>query len=123
MKDRQNQLLLAGGILSAALCVTAWNMDIILAVHVVALPFFCVQLLLCRVSAQRRRWLRAIPAVPIVLWLLLAGFYFLRDSGCDRLAALVFALMAIAPGAGCLLGWAAWGIPILRRRRRKERQG
>ena len=123
MKDKRNQILLAVGILSAALCVAAWNVDLIMAFHVTAIPFFCIQFLLCRVCAQRLRWLRALPVVPVAGLLLLAGFWFVRDSGWDRLAALVFALMAIAPGIGCALGWAVWGVPILHRRRREIKQG
>ena len=121
MNSKWNRLLLVGCILSVALCVLAWNTELILALHVITAPFFFLQLLLCRVTC--RWWLRFIPEMPIVLLMLVAGFYLLRDSGWDRLAALVFGLVAIGPSVGCLLGWAVWGIPILRRRRKEKRQG
>ena len=121
MKNKWNRLLLAGCILSAVLCAVVWSLNIGLILYLSVVPFFCLQLLLCRVT--RRCWLRAIPEVPVVVLLLMAGFYFFRDSGWDRLAALVFGLAAIAPTVGCLLGWGVWGVPILRRRRKEKRQG
>jgi len=121
MRDKFNCLLLAGCILSAVLCAVVWNIDLILVLYLTAVPFFCLQLLLCRVT--RRQWLRALPAAPIGLLLIMAGVYFIRDSGWDRLAALVFGLAAIAPAVGCMLGWGVWAIPILRRRRRERAQG
>ena len=121
MKNKWNCLLLAGCILSAVLCAAIWNLNEIYVLCLSAVPFFCLQLLLCRVT--RIWWLRAIPEVPVAVLLLMAGFYFFRDSGWDRLGALVFGLAAIAPAVGCLLGWGVWGVPILRRRREEKHQG
>ena len=121
MRDKYNRLLLAGSILSALVCVAVWNIDVVFAWYLSVAPFFCLQLLLCRTT--HRWWMRAIPEVPVAALLVMAGFYLLRDSGWDRLAALVLGLAAIGPAAGCLLGWAAWGMPILRRRKKEKRQG
>ena len=120
MKNKWNRLLLAACILSAVLCAAIWNLNEGYVLCLSAAPFFCLQLLLCRVT--RKRWLRAIPELPVAVLLIIAGFYFFRDSGWDRLAALIFGLLAIAPAVGCLLGWGVWGIPILCRRRRERRQ-
>lgn len=70
------------------------------------IPAFCIQLLLCRVT--KHGWLRALPVLPVLGLLCIAGFYFVRDSGWDRLAALIFAIAAIAPAVGTAAGWLVW---------------
>lgn len=111
MKDRFNLSLLLVFALSMPMCVWAWFFDITLLLYLPALPFFCAQLWLCRVT--KRVWLRLLPLLPIVLLLGLALSYYLWGSGWDMLGALIFSLMAISPAAGVLL---AWGSFLLRER-------
>ena len=121
MKNRTNLILLSVFLLSVLVCIGSQYVDVTLILFLPAIPMFCLQWLLCRVS--RRFWVRILPALPSVVLGLMALFYLLRDSGWDRLAALILGAAAIAPTVGCLLGWCAWGIPILRRRRKEKEQG
>lgn len=78
----------------------------VLALCLPALPAFCSQFLLCEVS--RKTWVRCLPFVPVLLLLSVALFYLVRDSGWDRLAALLIGLASIAPAVGNGLGWGVW---------------
>ena len=78
----------------------------VLALCLPALPAFCSQLLLCEVS--KKTWVRCLPFVPVLILLSAALFYLVRDSGWDRLAALIFGLAGIAPAVGSGLGWGVW---------------
>ena len=101
MKDRTNKALLFALLLGIALCVLVWWVDIATVLFALVVPFFCAQLLLLRLT---KKWpLRLLPVYPIVLALLAAGYYAVFGKGWDGLAALILALLAIAPTVGCAL--------------------
>lgn len=100
MKDRTNRNLLLALLLGVALCAVVWWVDITMVLFTLVVPFFCLQLLLLRVT--KKLPVRLIPLCPIVLLLLAAGYFWFFGSGWDALAALIFALLSIAPAVGCL---------------------
>ncbi len=101
MKDPTNKKLLLAFLLGVTLCVAVCCIDITMVLFALALPFFCLQLLLLRLT---KKWfLRLIPVCPIALLLLAAGYYAIFGKGWDALAALIFSLLAIAPAVGCIL--------------------
>ena len=66
-----------------------------------AVPAFCLQLLLC--------WAAAIPALVIVGAVLLFAYNFFTATGHDTLGWALLMILSIAPAAGCVLAWAAYG--------------
>ncbi len=107
MKNRLNITLLILWLVSTVVCVINWITFIDLpAFFLPLIPAFCIQLLLCRVT--RSGWLRALPALPVVALLGIAGWYAIFGSGWDMLAAIIFALAAIAPAVGAAIGWLVW---------------
>lgn len=107
MKNKWNILLLAVYLISAPVCAMLSITRLgVFALALPVVPSFCSQLLLCRVS--RRRWVQALPLLPVAALLAIAGFYLVRDSGWDRLAALIFGVAGIAPAVGVGLGWGIW---------------
>lgn len=100
MKDPANKKLLIAFLLGVALCTVVWCVDITMVLFALVVPFFCLQLLLLRVT--KKLYLRLIPVYPIALLLLAAGYYAAFGKGWDALAALIFSLLAIAPAVGCL---------------------
>lgn len=86
--------------LSTLVCILCAFMEISMLLFATAVPFFCLQLLLLRLT--KKLPLRLIPVCPIVLMLLAAGYYWLFGKGWDALAALVLALASVAPAVGCL---------------------
>ncbi len=106
MKHKLDLVLLAVFMLSLPVCVWAWFGDISLLLYITVVPFFCLQLLLCRVTGSLTA--RLVPVVPVFLALAAALYFEIFGSGWDRLAALIFALASIAPGVGILLGWLVW---------------
>ena len=107
MKNRLNVALLAIWLVSSVICVINWLTFIDLPSFILPfLPAFCSQFLLCRVT--KNGWLRALPSLPVLALLAIAGWYAVFGSGWDMLAALIFALAAIAPAAGVGIGWLAW---------------
>ena len=116
MRNRVNVTLLVLWLLSAILCVWNWLTFIDLPSFFLPLiPGFCSQLLLCRMTTKG--WLRALPVLPVLALLGLAAYFLVRDSGWDRLAALIFGLAAIAPAMGAALGWGVWGLCLWREKR------
>lgn len=118
MKDRTNQNTALAIILSLStlFCVGLCFVAPHLLLFFTVVPFFCLQLLLLRLT--KRIVLRLVPVYPIVLLLLAAGYYGLFGKGWDTLAALIFALLAIAPAIGCLLAFGAFrlsGIVLTRK--------
>ena len=94
-------------LVSAPVCAVLAITDLgVLALCLPALPAFCSQFLLCEVS--KKTWVRCLPFVPVAILLSIALFYLVRDSGWDRLAALIFSLTSIAPAVGNGLGWGVW---------------
>lgn len=115
MKDRVNQLLLGGFLLSLALCVWAWFSDIRLILLIPAFPFFCVQLLLLRMT--RARFCLFFPIALDLLLAFFGAFLWLLGPGWDTLLGLILLCAAIAPAVGCLLGWLVYLLSVLHRRR------
>jgi len=108
MQQKSNLVLTLLMTVSAIGCVVAWYVEPSWLLYITVVPFFCAQLLLCRVTAS---WAaRSAPVLPVILALGMAEFYFIRDSGWDRLGALILGLAAIAPAVGIALGWAVWWI-------------
>ena len=104
---------------SAFACVVLWQVEIQWVFVLSVVPFFCVQLLLCRLS--KRLVLRLQPILPVAVLAGIALFYFVRDSGWDRLGALIFGLICIAPAVGIVLGWLVWWIcKVLDERKQRE---
>ena len=114
MKQTINWLLAILMTISTVACIVLWNIDILWVFVLSAIPFFCIQLLLCRLTG--RWWTRILPAVPVVLVAGAALFLLLRDSGWDRLGALIFGLASIAPTVGIALGWGTWWLFDYRKR-------
>ena len=109
MKNKWNILLLIVYLITAPICAAAVVGNFrIWTVAMTVVPSFCTQLLLCRVT--KRVWLRLLPILPILALLAIAGFYFVRDSGWDRLGALIVGVTAIAPAVGVVLGWGVWAL-------------
>lgn len=102
MKDtlKQDLGLMLVLVLSALLCVVCAFVEISMLLFATVVPFFCLQLLLLRLT--KRLPVRLIPVYPIALMLALAGYYWIFGSGWDRLATLIFGLASIAPAVGCL---------------------
>lgn len=119
MKHRADLLLAFLMTLSAIGCVVAWYVEPSWLLYITVVPFFCAQLLLCRMTTS---WaVRSAPVLPVLLVLGMAAFYLIRDSGWDRLGALIFGLAAIAPTVGIALGWAVWWIcRVLHKRKQHE---
>lgn len=82
-----------------------------------ALPFFALQLLLCRLSEGRSKFL-AIQLVAVLL-LLLGVFTIAAYStpGWDALGYMLLAVGTVAPVVGCVLAWVAWGYSRLSRKK------
>ena len=81
-----------------------WNW-LVLRFH--AVPFFCLQLLLCR----KLHWnlMRLLPLLLVGLAVcLLAAASFTAD-GWDRLGWLLLLALCAAPAAGVILGWIVYG--------------
>jgi len=102
MKDNMKQdlgLMLTLSV-STLVCIFCGFVDISMLLFATAVPFFCLQLLVLRLT--RKLPVRLIPLLPIALMLALAGYYWVFGSGWDRLATLIFGLASIAPAVGCL---------------------
>ena len=117
-KNRVNLALLAVMLLSAALCVGFWFWDITWLLYLPAIPFFCLQLLLCRM--ERWKPLRAAPLVLLAAVALWGGWICLTWSGWDALLGVILLLGAISPAVGSVLAWAVWGFLQFRKRRKSH---
>ena len=107
-KNRTDFILLAVFLLSAALCVGFWFWNIAWLLFLPAVPFFCFQMLLCRMD--RWKLLRAVPLV-LVAAMAVLGFYYARQPGFgESLFGVILLLGAISPAVGAVLAWAAWGL-------------
>lgn len=101
MKEKTNVILALGLTLSTIGCVVAWYDNPAWLLYLTAVPFFCIQMLLCRLS---KRWqIRSIPVLSVALMGAMALFYLVRDSGWDRLGALILGLACIAPALGIIV--------------------
>lgn len=107
-KNRTNLILLSVLILSLALCVGFWFWNMAWLLFLPAVPFFCLQLLLCRMS--RWKLLRAIPLI-LVAAMAAFGFYYAWQPGFgESLFGVILLLGAISPAVGAVLAWAARGL-------------
>lgn len=120
MRNKLNLTLLLLWAAGTVACVTGvlYTFDLWWLV-LCAVPSFCAQLLMCRLT--RRWWLRLIPALPAALLLAAALFYFVRDDGWDRLAALIFAFAGAVSGTGIFFGWVAF-LPRWKHKKEKNEQ-
>jgi hypothetical protein len=118
MKQKTNLILVLIMAVSSVACVVLWQIEILWVFVLSAVPFFCVQLLLCRLVP--RWWVRILPMVPIVVLAGAALYLLIRDSGWDRLGALIFGLATIAPMVGTALGWGIWAFCLWRGKRCKQ---
>lgn len=84
-----------------------------LALGFLAVPVFCLQLLLCR---RTRRRVAAIPALVIVGAALLFAYGYFTATDWDTLGWGILLLLCIAPAAGCALAWAVYGFHQLYKR-------
>lgn len=117
MPDRTNHILLCTFLLSLSLCILAWLFEIRLLLVLPALPFFCVQLLLCRVT--RRGWLRAMPILCVALFCLTGAGLCLFGRSWDTLLGLIMLFASISLAVGCALGWAVYGLTHSRLKRKE----
>ena len=84
-----------------------------------AVPFFALQLLLCRLT----RW-KKLPALLLTLLMVgllaVCGFAFLSATGWNKLGWGVLLIASIAPVAGCLLAWMVYGCDYLDQRKNRD---
>ncbi len=109
MTKRTNSGLLIALAASVLGCVAVGFISFPMLLFATVVPFFCVQLLLLRVT--KRWYLRALPAVPILICLGWAGYLWIFGVGWDTLGALILDLIAIAPAVGCVLALVVHRLP------------
>ena len=85
--------------------------------HVV--PFFALQLLMCRRLGGRSKYLAGWPTALVVGLLLVFTVGFRTATGWAVLGWGILMLGTIAPIVGCLLAWTVWGISCWQRTRRR----
>ena len=131
MKDRTNRILLIIFVVSLVvyalllwtfavfpwnpgLGYPLWNLLFWLAAGGHAVPFFALQLLLCRRSEGRSKFLAI--GLTVVVAVLLGCFTLssYTTPGLDALFWTILALGTIAPAAGCVLAWIVWGAYFLK---------
>lgn len=131
MKDRTNCILLIIFVVSLVVYVLLlwtfavfpwspglgyplWNLLFWLAAGGHAVPFFALQLLLCRRSEGGSKFLAI--GLTVVVAVLLGCFTLssYTTPGLDALFWTILALGTIAPAAGCVLGWIVWGACFLK---------
>ena len=131
MKDRTNRILLIIFVVSLVvyalllwtfaafpwnpgLGYPLWNLLFWLAAGGHAVPFFALQLLLCRRSEGRSKFLAI--GLTVVVAVLLGCFTLssYTTPGLDALFWTILALGTIAPAAGCVLAWIVWGACFLK---------
>lgn len=85
--------------LSTLVCVACAFVEVSMLLFATVAPFFCLQLLLLRLT--KKLPVRLVPVYPIVLMLLAAGYYWFFGKGWDTLAGLILGFASIAPAVGC----------------------
>ena len=84
-----------------------------------AVPFFALQLLLCRMTAGKK-----FPALLLTLLvvglLAVCGVAFLSATGWDKLGWGIFLIASIAPVVGCVLAWVVYGFAYLYQRAKHD---
>ncbi len=120
MKNQTNKILLAAFLLTSILYI----LDVLIWLEIIsirrpvpyhifgpialifsAVPAFCFQMLLCRMFAGK--WIRLIPMVCLLTFIIICAINFVFDSGWDSLGWLIVLLLCIAPTAGCGLAFIA----------------
>ena len=92
------------------MALSGWQTSLILTFS--AVPFFCLQCLLCRLP--RARFLRFVP-LGLLTAMVVLGFVYLTGivgSGWDALGGALLLLGAMAPATGCALAWIAQGAKL-----------
>ena len=131
MKDRTNRILLAIFAVSLVayalllwtfvefpwnpgLCYPLWNLLFWLVWSGHAVPFFALQLLLCRRSEGSSKFLAIGLTVVVAILLVCFTLSVYTTPGLDALFWTILALGTIAPAAGCVLAWIVWGAYFLK---------
>lgn len=82
-----------------------------------AVPFFALQLLLCRRSEGGSKFLAIQLTVVVVVLLGCFTIAAYTTPGWDALFWMILAVGSIAPAAGCVLAWVVWKIGRLSRKK------
>ena len=131
MKDRTNRILLTIFVVSLVvyalllwgfvafpwnpgLCYPLWNLHFWLVAGGHAVPFFALQLLLCRRAEGGSKFLAIGLTVVVAILLVCFALSIYTTPGLDALFWTVLALGTIAPAAGCVLAWIVWGAYFLK---------
>lgn len=131
MKDRTNRILLIISVVSLVvyvlllwtfvafpwnqgLCYPLWNLLFWLVASGHAIPFFALQLLLCRRSEGGSKFLAIGLTVGVAALLGCFTLSSYTTPGLDALFWTILALGTIAPAAGCVLAWIVWGACFLK---------
>lgn len=86
------------------------------------IPFFALQLLLCRRCEGKAKYL-AVQLTAIILFLLgLFAVSAFCTPGWDALGWYFFMTYTIAPAAGCVLAWPVYGLSLLGRKKRTSQR-
>lgn len=130
MKNRTDRILLrifavslvVYGLLLCAYAAFAWAQGLrypLFSLHLWlvrsfhAVPFFALQLLLCRRSATGSKYL-AVQLTVLMLGLLLLSFIEYRTViGWDILGVTIVLSLSIAPVVGCVLAWVVYAVQCL----------
>lgn len=120
----KTNLILLAGILLPPLSYLLMSFDLGMALAAVpvlgyvypALPFACLQLMLCyNFRGRFSRLVRLLPLIVVAPLHLLGLYWIFVVSGVGGIPGILLTAFTTLPILGFVLGWAAW--PILRRRR------
>ncbi len=75
------------------------------ALYFPVVPFFLLQLLLCRVG--KKKWIKALPLAIILGIVLACAISYIGESGWGALGWLIVLLLCVAPIVGCVVGLVA----------------
>ena len=113
MFDRTNRFLLAAGVLTLVLCGLSFSVDVRLLLFLPALPAFCFQYLVLRMTSDRV--LRLLPLFLLALWAGVGWLILTLATGWDGLLGVLMLFTSIAPAVGL----AAAGLFFFLRRRKE----
>ena len=98
MFDRTNRILLTAGVLTLVLCGFSFSVDVRLLLFLPALPAFCFQYLVLRMTPDRV--LRLFPLFLLALWAGVGWLILVLASGWDGLLGVLMLYTSIAPAVG-----------------------